>query len=189
STNDIAVEWRSVSGSPGRDVGRVSSLMILEITGGDAILQANLSSTAAANPGATWSDLFATGDIDVDSTASIILLIANVPITGSNDAAFDCRFSVDGTLEGAMTTCYTDAVNEMTGWSGIHVVTGLSAGNHTFELQYQDRYQSPTIDTTRLRTFQVVELKVGTLETDIVNAFPYAATIGWNDDPTLDDPV
>ena len=189
SSNDIAVEWQSVSGSPARDVGRVSSLMILEITGGDAILQANLSSTAAANPGATWSDLFATGNIDVDSTASIMLLIADVQITGANDAAIDFRFSVDGTLEGALTSCYTDATDEMTGWSGIHVVTGLSAGNHTFELQYQDRYQSPTIDTTRLRTFQVVELKVGTLETSLISAFPYAATIGWNDDPTLDDAV
>ena len=186
---DIAVEWRTVSGSPARDVGRDSSLMILEVTGGDAVLQADLASVAAFNPTATWTELFGTGNIDINSTSSIVLLIANVQIAGAADAGFECQFSVDDTQEGAITGCYTDASDEMTGWSGVHVLTGLSAGNHTFELMIQDRYGTPLLDTTRQRTFQVVELKVGTLEVDLVTSAAYIATIGWNDDTTLDVPV
>ncbi len=190
---DISLEWSTITGTPSRDTSRVASLLILEITGGDALLPAagDLASSAAFDPTATWSELFGTGDITIAGTGSVVLLLANVPIAGAADAGFECQFSVDDTQEGAITGCYTDAANEMTGWSGVHVVTGLSAGTHTFELMIQDRYGAPILDTTRQRTFQVVEIvaAAAVLKSSIVSAAAHTPTTGWVDDGTLDAPV
>ncbi len=190
STNNFEMQWRTVTGAPSKDTSRVSSLMILEIVGGDASIIANIFTQAAANPGATWTDLFATGTVGVQGTSSILLMLANVPLLMAADASCDFQFSVDGTQEGAITTVWTDAASEGNGWSGIHVLTGLSAGSHTFELAYQDRYGAPVIDDTRDRTFQVIEITAAaTLKSSIISAAAHSAGASWADDGTLDATV
>ncbi len=188
---DISVEWQTLQGTPSKDTSRVSTLLILEITGGDAVLQADLFSVATASAPGSWGELFGTGSISINGTGSVILLLSNVPtLDGATDTVFETQFSVDDSQEGAVNGCAVDEANGATGWSGIHVLDGLSAGSHTFELMWQIRYGSPSADTARRRTFQVVEIKTeAVLESSIITAASHTGTGSWADDGTLDAAV
>ena len=190
ASNTFAVQWQTVTGGPSKSTSRISSLLVLEITA-DAAIEYESAVATSANPGATFTDLFSSGSITIDGTGSVILLFGNVQIASGGDYSIDFQFSVDGTEEGAITCCDGDSSNEMSGWSGIHVVTGLSAGTHTFELAYRDRLGTPALSTSHTRTFQVIQISSGaTLKSSIISAGAYTgASSAWSDDPNLDASV
>lgn len=192
-THSFALQWLTQTGSPSKSTARTSSLLVLELTA-NASIKYDTYATSSANPSTSWGNLFSSGNVSIAGTGSVVLLFANVPmsIDNSSDYSIDYSFSVDGTREGAVTCSDADATNENNGWSGIHALTGLTPGNHTFELQYQDRSGTPSIeDTGYVRTFQVIEITSGaTLKSSIISAGAYTgAGSSWSDDPNLDATV
>lgn len=182
SANSFSVEWQTVTGSPSIDTARPHTFQIIEIANGEASIKVDQSSTAAASAPASWGNLFSATGVSIAGTSSVILMLSNVPITMATDAAADFQFSVDTTREGAVTSQFTDAANEGSGWSGMHALDGLSAGNHSFELQWQIRQGSPSADTGRLRTFQVVEVtQKATLKLDLSSTASASAPSSWGD--------
>ncbi|MEE9215693.1 MAG: DUF2341 domain-containing protein [Thermodesulfobacteriota bacterium] len=161
SSNSFKCEWQDVISDANMDTAREQSLQVIEITDGDASILVNQSSTGAAASPSTWGNLFSASSISVAGTGSVLLMIANVPIdlSDSSDDTADFQFSVDGTKEGAITSVFKDEIDEGPGWSGMHILDGIS-GSHGFELQWQTREgQTTSVDTGRLRTFQIVEIK------------------------------
>jgi len=159
SANSFSVEWQIVTGTPIIDTTKPHSFQIIELPGGTAEIKVDQSSSGSATATSSWANLFSASGISIAGTGSILLLLGNVPMemTGTDEGC-DFQFSVDSTREGAITSSWVDNALEGTGWSGIHVKTGIS-GSHSFELQWQLRQGTPTADTGRLRTFQVVEIK------------------------------
>lgn len=160
SSNSFAVEWQIVSSTPVIDITYEHTLQVIEIADGDASIKVDQSSTGSATSIGSWANLFSASDISIVDTSSIILMIANVnPIlTGFGDTGAEYRFSVDGTREGAFEANCKDSEDEGSGFSAMHVLDGLAAGSHSFELQWQTRGSAQGVDTTRLRTFQVIEI-------------------------------
>ncbi len=158
SSNSFAVQWQLVTGSPVADTTRNRTFQILEIAGGDASIKVNLGTSDQTGDPASWGNLFQATSISIAGTSSVILMLANVPINMEGDESTDFQFGVDDSGEGAVTTGFTDAASEGNGWSGMHATTGLSAGNHSFELKWQARTGNGQTDSARRRTFQVIEV-------------------------------
>ncbi len=160
SSNSFSVEWQRVLGTSTIDIAYQHTLQVIEIDGGDASIKVDQSSTASGTSTASWANLFSATTISVTSGA-IVLMIANVPhsLPLAGDQCAEFRFSVDGTREGAFGAFRKDIANMANGMSMMHVLDGIS-GNHNFELQWITRLSSghSPVDTTRLRTFQVVEI-------------------------------
>jgi len=189
SSNSFSVQWYTLTGTPSKETSANSSFLVLEITE-NATIEVDMASTSSANPSASFTDLFASGNITIAGTSSVIIMIGHAQITGSGDTAIDFQFSVDGTEEGAITGMFSDTANEMNGWSGIHVLDGLSAGTHTFELAYRDSLGTPTLATAQQRTFQVIEISSGAaLESSIISSASHSAAASWGDDGALDATV
>lgn len=158
SSNSFSVQWLTVTGSPASDTTRPRTLQVFEIVGGDAEIIVDQGTTGITGDPGTWADLFTANTIPVVGTSSILIMIANVPYNMEGDECTDFAFAVDTSQEGAVTSVYTDANNEGNGWSGVHVLDGLSTGNHSFHLEWQARTGAGQTDNTRRRTFQVVEI-------------------------------
>lgn len=162
SSNSFSCEWQNILSFPSIDTTREHTFQIIEITAGDATILVDQSSTASATSPGTWGNLFNATGITVAGTASVLLVIANVPIDFSDgsDRSADFSFSVDGTRDGAVTSVFTDNIDEGPGWQGMLITDNRSAGSHSFQLQWQTRKLAADVDTGRLRTFQVIEITV-----------------------------
>lgn len=179
SSNSFSVQWTTVTGSPSADESRNRTFQILEIVGGDAeILVDSGTSGQIGDPG-SWGNLFQSTSIPVVGTGSVILMLANVPINMEGDESIDFQFGVNNSGEGAVTSGYTDSSLEGNGWSGMHVLDGLSTGDHSFELKWQARTGAGQTDSSRRRTFQVVEITANAaLKLDLISSVPDSAG-GW----------
>ena len=107
-----------------------------------------------------------TADVTVEGVDSIIILIANVPIeTDGADSCVELRFTQDGSPVGGSVASYHDGPpGEGDGLMGYtFMLTGLSAGSHTFTLQWRtfETGVARPIDTTQTRNFQILELTAG----------------------------
>lgn len=125
-------------------------------------LIANIESQTSGSAPGTFADVPAlnTGSITIASLASILFLMASVPIIAASDRAAEFRFTVDGVQEGPFGRIQTDATDEGDDLASLAwVITGLS-GSHTFALQWKDAGAPsvPDLDTTRVRNLQVVEI-------------------------------
>lgn len=158
SSNSFSVQWMTITGSPAADQTRNRTFQILEITGGDATIKVNSGTTGQTGDPGSWDNLFQTTGVSIAGTSSVIIMLANVPINMEGDESIDFQFGVDDTGEGAVTTGYTDAANEGNGWSGMHITTGLTTGDYSFELKWQARTGAGQTDASRRRTFQVIEV-------------------------------
>jgi len=125
-------------------------------------LIANIESVTSGAAPAAFADVPAlnTGSIAIASTASILLLMASVPIEQpSGDRGAEFRFAVDGVREGPFPTIFADGVdlgNDLA--SLVWAITGLT-GSHTFSIQWQRRTAAAVnLDTTRVRNLQVLEI-------------------------------
>jgi hypothetical protein len=130
-----------------------------------ATILANVEATSSQFTPASWADVLAltSGPVTVASTASIIILIATVPIRSDVTAEIfdktpEFRFAVDGVREGPQITAFKDQVDEVTSLASLlHILTGIS-GSHTFSLQWQIVESTPETDTSRTRNLQVIEI-------------------------------
>lgn len=175
SSNSFSVQWITVQGSPSMDQTRNRTLQILEINGGDAEILVNASASDSIGDPGSWADLFTANSITVQGTSSVLIMIANVPYLMQGDASTDFQFAVDTSREGAITRVFTDETNGANSWSGVHVLDGLSAGTHSFHLEWQAIMGSGQTDAN-LRTFQVVELtSLATLKLELISSDPGTA--------------
>lgn len=188
SGNSFSVQWRTITGSPAADITRNRTFQIFEIAGGDAEILVDQSvADNTADPG-SWADLFTASSIPVAGTGSILIMIASVPYTMTGDDESDFQFAVDGSREGAITSVFTDATNEGNGWSGVHVLDGLSTGDHSFHLEWQAKSGTGSTDGSRLRTFQVVEITANAaLKLELESAVSGSAPGSYGDVNGLSD--
>lgn len=167
SSNSFSVQWQQVQSTPSMDTDRNRTFQILEIAGGDAEILVNMSASDQVADPATWTNLFDANTIPVAGTGSVLIMIANVPYNMEADERTEFQFEVDGSNTGAITTVYTDFGSEGNGWSGVHVETGLSNGNHDFSLDWRAITGNGQTRAV-LRTFQVVEVSANaTLKLDL----------------------
>jgi len=168
SSNTFVVQWQTVVGTSSASTNHDRMLQVVEISGGDAEIIVNMTGTSTEADPPSWGDLFTSGSVGVDGTGSILIMIGSVPYNMEADERSEFRFAIDSTEEGAVTTVYTDNANEGNGWSGVHCLNGLSAGTHTFHLEWQAVSGAGQTDTGgKTRTFQVVEIKANaTLQVD-----------------------
>lgn len=95
----------------------------------------------------------------VDTESVVILMTSNVQaVNAGNNICVEYRFTVDGSPVGGELSSLQDNGTEFSGIEMMYAVTGLSAGNHTFAVQGRNRSGAAEVDTTRNRTFQVLEL-------------------------------
>ena len=128
-----------------------------------ANLLATIDLTSAQTPGTSYELVTGlTATVAIVGTGSVVLLLAQVPITegGANDSSLSFQFTVDGSAANSpIMVGFIDRGNEDE-QQGIRLswaVTGLSTGNHTFTVEVKKRTGgTPTIDT-RPRSFQVIE--------------------------------
>ena len=128
-----------------------------------ANLLTDLTLTSAHVVGGSFADITdMSATVSIVGTNSVVLLMMAVmaEIDGSDDIA-DYRFTVDGARAGPEVASMMDTADGGTGRGLMFAVTGLSAGNHTFAVQARNRSGVTTIDTTRPRTFHVVEIETG----------------------------
>ncbi len=186
SSNSFSVQWKTITGSPVADQTRNRTFQILEIVGGDATIKVDSGTTGQIGDPSSWGNLFQTTGVSIAGTSSVILMLANVPINMEADEAIDFQFGVDNSGEGAVTTGMTDNSNEGNGWSGMHVLDGLSTGDHSFELKWQARSGAGQTDSSRRRTFQVVEITANAaLKLDLISSTSEAAAVEWANVPGL----
>ncbi len=159
SSNSFAMEWQDIVSGSSIDTSKPHSFQVVEIAGGDATIDVDLSSTSSASAGSE-SNLFQATGVSIAGTSSVLLFMGNVAMALSSDNYAVFRFGVDDTGEGARTAGGSDSTSNHDGWSwsGFHMKTGVSAGTHSFELKWQEDDSSAATDTARLRTFQVVEI-------------------------------
>jgi hypothetical protein len=88
----------------------------------------------------------------------VSLLLANIQVAGTSSThrSADFRLAVDGTREGGQIVSFSDNIDEVGPTMLPWFRSGLS-GTHTFSAQWQDLAGTPTLDTARTRTFQVLE--------------------------------
>ena len=137
----------------------------------------------------TTTDTFTGSFTDIDElshaptvagTASVCLMIAQVPFDLIGDETAEVRFTVDGSPVGPTLTAFQDTTNEGNSCTIIHAVTGLSAAVHTFAVQAANITGTPSVSITRARTFQVIEFTEGaTLLVDLNSSPSQAADGTW----------
>ncbi len=159
-THSFAAQWRTVKGTCATDATRPRprTFQVVEIPNGDAVIKVDkTANTATASPESFTSLLSETG-VSIAGPSSVIIMIGAIPLGLVSDATIDVQFSVDDVLEGAITSASTDSSNEGNDWSGMHVLDGLSAGTHSFEMKWKDRLSGPSTDATPPQRFQVIEI-------------------------------
>lgn len=129
-----------------------------------ANLLIDLSLTSAHAVGATFADITGmSATVSVNGPGSVVILMMGLnPImdTTGDDCA-DYRFTHDGAAVGPIVSGFKDQVDKGSGRTLKFALTGLSAGSHTFAVQAQNRTGVTDIDTTRVRTFQALEIQTG----------------------------
>ena len=187
SSNSFAVQWQDTQGSPVHDTSRYRTFQVLEIQGGDAEIIVDMEASNQIGDPVSWADLFTSGSVSVAGTGSILMMIGNVAYNMEADEVTDFRFEVDSTPEanGPESSVFTDEANGGNGWSGVHVLDGLSAGTHTFHLAWQavtGNGQTRAVN----RTFQVVEITANaTLQLELYATDQQSAPGSYGNVPDL----
>lgn len=185
STNSFSVQWITQTGSPAIETDLNHSFQVIEVEDSASILVNSFATSSSTSP-STEGNLFQSTSISVAATGSVLLMLANVPCGGTSDGSAAFRFGVDDSAEGARGTMLMDTTNEISGWSGMHAKTGIS-GSHSFELKWQTAAGTAVpVDTTRTRTFQVVEFTDGCEILDsVITTTTSTVTTAWANDSQL----
>ncbi len=107
--------------------------------------------------------------VTVDGTASILMIVATVEMILQADTVSTFRLTVDGSQVGPYAQTFQDATDEGTGLCSLTwFETGLSAGTHTFGIQWRESIAASApsaLDTGAEHSLQVLEI----LDNDTVN--------------------
>lgn len=126
---------------------------------------ANVELSTAQSAPVTWADVLGlSAVVDVKSADSIILLLATIPLKSSSGVEIaEFRFAVGGVREGP----FSQGQHELASGVGsadistfAYALTGLS-GSQTFSVQWQEVLNTLTLNTAKVRNFQVIELLPG----------------------------
>ncbi len=156
ASRTFTAEWQRVQVTPRTDTTRTRTFQVIELD--DAALKLNLSSVASDTPTASYTDVVGLSGSFSTASGAIHLILATMPTSMGTDRSADFRFHVDTVAEGPEVSSWDDAALEGNSIQMSYVRTGLSAASHTFALRWKDRQGSPSADTGRRRTLQVLEL-------------------------------
>ncbi len=171
SSNSFALQWTQVQATSVADESRNRTFQILEIDDADCTLEVDQGTSGQTGDPGSWGNLFQATGVSIAGIESVIIMLGNVPYNSEADESTDFQFGVDDTGEGAVTTTFTDEANGVNHWSGMHILDGLSAATHTFELKWQARTGAGQTDSTRRKTFQVIELTTNAaLQLDLISS-------------------
>jgi len=191
SSNSFSVQWQYEQGATqAANTSRPRTFQVIELENDNAEILYSTTNVSQTSP-ASWGNLFNSGNLTIAGTASIVMLIAMVPLLGvATDAVTQFQFAVDTTREGAITATYCDEANGQIGFSGCHVTNGLSAGTHTFQLQWQRSTGAMNSDP-QTAAFCVVEVTgSAVLESAITSTASWSYPSGsFGNDPELDADV
>jgi len=152
-----------------------------------SILVNKISSDAdSADAGFTDIVGLSQSSVNVSSASNILLMIASIPQTLGGDASFDLRFAVDDILEGPEATYFTDGTDLGCGAS-LCWATTATAGTHKFAVQWRNNFGTPSVDTGRTRSFQVIEITNSSLLVNKSTADADTAIEGFSDIVGLTD--
>ena len=126
---------------------------------------ANVELSTAQSAPVAWADVLGmSAVVDVKNADSIILLLATIPLKSSASIeTAEFRFAVGGVREGPFCQGQHQNSNPI-GSADIstfaYALTGLT-GSQTFSVQWQQVLNTLTLNTTKIRNFQVIELLAG----------------------------
>lgn len=191
SSNSFVVQWQDHGSSGGGAdlyTTEAYSFQVIEIPSGAEIIVDESVTNGGSSP-ATEGSLMGASSVAVDGTGSILLMLATVPMADQvGDSTVGFRFAVDSSVEGPRTFAENDQSGENHSGECVHVVTGLSAGNHDFDLYWQTMSGGQSQHTTYSGIFQVIEITANATlhyNTNTTAAWTMA-TSGYNNDSTLD---
>lgn len=126
---------------------------------------ANVELSTAASAPVAWADVLGlSAVVDVKNADSIILLLATIPLKSSSSIeTAEFRFAVGGVREGPFCQGQhqaTSAIGSADIATFAYALTGLS-GSQTFSIQWQEVLNTLTLNTAKVRNFQVIELLPG----------------------------
>lgn len=152
------------------------------------LLVSKTSQASQDGPGsfADMTDMFEAG-VTVGSADSVVLLIASYSLdqSGSGDHVAECQFAIDDSLVGPSLLVFKDNIDKGCGQSIVWAATGLS-GSHKFALQWRATVSSPTLDTGRVRSFQVIEITDAELVVSITSTSIDDASSSYTDLADMD---
>lgn len=163
SSQTLSLQWQKRTGTS-HTSGRTRTFQVIEITD-DFVLETDIELTSAHDVGTSYEIMTGMTDttVNVDSTDSVMLALANFMMTDTGDSTELSRIAIDSTQVGPELMQFADSTNQVSGNSVAWADTGLSAGNHQFDLQWVEHKGAVTLDTGRARTFQVIDLKTVTV--------------------------
>jgi hypothetical protein len=162
SSHTFSVQWQELLSTPDMDTARERIFQVIEISA-DADLLIDVSSTSSQGATGSYSDqLPMGGQPDIDSIDSIPLVLWNwnMDASASSDAVAKVRLEIAGTQEGAQLPIFKDGVDQVPGCLMVRAISGQS-GVTDFIGQWIEINGTVETDTTKPRTFQVIDLKVG----------------------------
>ncbi len=125
----------------------------------------NQNSATCPGSWANIADFSATGKT-VAGTDSVVLFFFSLQLDPAGDNCAEFRFYVNGSPVGPICTAFSDSSSnqEANSVTMVYAMDGLSGSSNSWSVQWQDVQGAPVHDTTRYRTFQVIEIKGGDAE-------------------------
>lgn len=160
ASHTFSLQWQIRDATPVMDTGLTRVLQVIEFDTNVDLLVDNISVAADTAPGAYADMVGMSGSPDIDSVDSVALVLANYTqdSVGSADERADSRLSIGGVFQGAEQAQFKDDTDRLASTLMARGVTGES-GVTTMAMQWLAGKDSPTADTTRERTFQVLDFK------------------------------
>ena len=128
------------------------------------------------------------GVVSIVGVSSVVLLLFHMtPDDTSADKTAKYRFTVDGSATGSpVMTEVMDNVDEGSGMTMVWAVDGLSAGNHTFTVEWITQVGAPATAADRNRSFQVIEFDTdATLKVDASSVSDESAPVSYANVPGM----
>ena len=172
-SHTFSIQWQDQLGTPEMDTARPRVFQVVQFTA-DADLLVDVELLTADTAAAGYADqLGMSGTPSIDSTDSVVLVLANYGPLPAADETADNRFSIGGVQEGAEVSIFTDAADRNDALLMARAVTG-EVGATAMSLQWKIRTSTPSTDTARERTFQVIDLV--TVAANLAGTIPLTLT-------------
>ncbi len=165
----FAVQAQDVKNSS--EIGvRTRSFQVIEFDA-DASILIDTQSTAANTSTGTFANMTGLSASVTPASGSLLLFLFNATpdLSSVGDKAAEFRFILDGTQDGPYSICALDNVDEGGSVAMMWAETGHAATSQTIAVQWRTVQAALPMDTTRNRTFQVIEITANfNLSTDLL---------------------
>ena len=159
ASHTFSIQWQQRAQAPNNmDTGRQRTLQVIDFEVDASILVDVISTTADDAPGTYADQDQMSGSPDIDSTDSVVLLLANYQPEADSDDSADNRFQVGGVQVGPEISSFTDsASDDRTDPCCIPFAVTGESGVTSMSMEWQIRDIGMSTDTARPRTFQVID--------------------------------